>query len=340
LSKDPVRPYVKRTEGLIRPPEVSMISLFGGMLGVLPVSMQKKIMASSTEKNPYMGFVVEPYALFLAHEITDIEQAQRLIPAEYKVVPARLFADEAPKPLVIFGGFSVHTSAFWGNRLEMYIIAEHVPTGLLSWLIVDYDSNTLSFDPGQGFAGANTAKAVITTSHRGEVLLDFESAINGRRVAVAASVRDGVETPLDQPLWIEGNLSIGYGGEMSDEPGAPPFGLLFDPGEMERALRIPLDHVQIDAMDWHAGLYDPTPLTCACFPYAQHFITSQVPTSSAVSTREQLDAFVREFNQGPAPQGFSSSAIKKSMFVGWLCSTTLTFSLLGWVIFDWLSNHG
>lgn len=339
MSNDPVRSYVKRTEGLIQPPDVALITLFGGMLGRLPVSLQKKVMTSSTKKNPFMGFVVEPYALFLAHEITDLERAQAMIPDDYRIVPARMFADEAPKPLLIFGGFSVHTSAFWGNRVEMYIIAEHIPSGLLSWLIVDYDSNTLSFDPGQGFAQANTTKAVITTSHRGEVVLDFESAVDQRRIAVNASVRDGVETPLDQRLWLDGNLSIGYGGELSDGQGAEPFGLLFDPGEMEQAVRIPREHVHIEALTWHEGLYAPEPLSVGCFPYAQHFITSQVPTASKVKTEAHLRRFVEDFNQGPAPQGFSSSAIKKSMFVGWLISTTLTFSLLGWVVFDWLSQR-
>ncbi len=339
MSDELLRSYVKRTEGLVQPPEVALITIFGGILGLLPVPLQKKIMNASTEKNPYMGFVVEPYALFLAHEITDIARAQAMIPDDYRIVPARMFADEEPKPLLIFGGFSVHTSAFWGNRVEMYVIAEHIPTGLLSWLIVDYDSNTLSFDPGQGFANANTRSSVITTSHRGEVVLDFQSAVDARRIAVNASARSGVETPLDQRLWVDGNLSIGYGGELSDGQGAEPFGLLFDPGEMERALRIAPEHVHIEALTWHEGLYDPEPRSVGCFPYAQHFITSQVPTASKVKTAEHLHAFVRSFNDGPAPQGFSSSAIKKSMLIGWLISTTVTFSLLGWVIFDTLTRH-
>lgn len=339
MSDEELRSYVKRTEGLVQPPEVALITIFGGVLGLLPVPMQKKIMNASTEKNPYMGFVVEPYALFLAHEITDIARAQAMIPEEYRIVPARMFADEEPKPLLIFGGFSVHTSAFWGNRVEMYVIAEHIPSGLLSWLIVDYDSNTLSFDPGQGFANANTRSSVITTSHRGEVVLDFQSAVDGRRIAVNASAREGQEIPLDQQLWVDGNLSIGYGGELSDGKGAEPFGLLFDPGEMERALRIAPEHVHIEELSWHSGLYNPEPVSVGCFPYAQHFITSQVPTASKVKTAEHLRAFVRGFIQGPAPQGFSSSAIKKSMLIGWLISTTLTFSLLGWVIFDALTGH-
>ena len=339
MSDELVRSYVKRTEGLIQPPEVALITIFGGVLGLLPVPMQKKIMDASTEKNPYMGFVVEPYALFLAHEITDIERAQAMIPDDYRIVPARMFADEEPKPLLIFGGFSVHTSAFWGNRVEMYIIAEHIPSGLLSWLIVDYDSNTLSFDPGKGFANANTRSSVITTSHRGEVLMDFKSAVDARRIAVNASVREGVETPLDQPLWVDGNLSIGYGGELSDAQGAEPFGLLFDPGEMERALRIAPEHVHIEEMSWHEGLFAPEPVSVGCFPYAQHFITSQVPAASKVRTAEHLHSFVKEFIKGPAPVGFSSSAIKKSMLVGWLISTTVTFSLLGGVIFDAVARH-
>ena len=336
---DPIRPYSKRTEGLIRPAEVALISLFGSLLGRLPLRMQAAIMESSTRSNPTMGFVVEPYALFLCHEIVDLDRAQALIPDDYRIVPSRVFADDEPRPCLIFGAFTAHTSAFWGSRIEMYIIAERRETGMLSWLIVDVDTNTLSFDPGQGFQDANTAHAVVTTTHRGDVLVDVQSATSGRRIAVAASARQGVETPLDQRLWLEGNLSIGYGGAHSDVPGAPPFGLLFDPGEMERALRIPREYVELEELTWHEGLFDPEPFTVACFPYAQHFITSQIPTASAVRDRAGLDRFVAQLNQGPAPEGFSGSAIRRSMAVGLLLSAITTWLLVGWAIVHMATRH-
>ena len=50
---------------------------------------------------------------------------------------------------------------------------------------------------------------------------------------------------LDQQLWVEGNLSVDYGGDLGDGE-SEPFGLIFDPGEMENALRIPLEQVILE----------------------------------------------------------------------------------------------
>ena len=336
MPASPVRPFVKRTEDLIQPPEVGIISLFGGFLGLLPVALQKRIMEGSTQKNPYMGFVVDPYAFFLCHEITDLEGTQRLLPDDFRIVPTAVFEGDEPKPTVIFGAFNVHTSAFWGNRVEMYVIAEHKPSGLLGWVIVDYDSNTLSFDPGQGFEGPATSRSVVTTTHRAEVLVDVVT--DTRRIAAVADLEKAISRPLDPRLWVEGNLCVGYGGTLGD--GGDPFGLLFDPGEMEKALEIPLDAVELQELTWHPGLYDPTPHRVAVFPYAQHFITSQVPTQAQVTTPEGLDGFVRRFVEGPAPKGFSSSAIKTSMFIGWCISTTLTLSMAAWIVVHLMSGHG
>lgn len=94
---------------------------------------------------------------------------------------------------------------------------------------------------------------------------------------------------LDQPLWIEGNLSVDYGGRLL-EPDSVPFGLIFDPGEMERALQIPLEAVTIEANTFGAGFLSPEPLEAACFPYAQHFLTTSFPEESPIRDREGLEA--------------------------------------------------
>ena len=71
----------------------------------------------------------------------------------------------------ILGAFNVHTSVFWGSRVELYVIARNTRTGMLSWIICDYESNTISYGPGQGFSTSSTSRAVVTTSHAGEVIV-------------------------------------------------------------------------------------------------------------------------------------------------------------------------
>ncbi len=42
--------------------------------------------------------------------------------------------------------FRIHTSVFWGARTEFYLVAENTETGLLSWIMCDYISDTISYD--------------------------------------------------------------------------------------------------------------------------------------------------------------------------------------------------
>lgn len=328
--------YTKRTENMVRPEEVGIISTFGSMLGAAPVGLQKAIMERSMKANPHMGFVVEPYAFFLCHEITDLEAAQKLVPAHHKIIPTRIFADDEPRPYVIFGAFTVHTSAFWGSRIEMYVITENTETGLLSWVIADYDTNTLSFDPGQGFVDGNALNSVVTTTWRGTVLVDMESPT--RRIAAEADLGAGIATPLDQRLWLEGNLSVAYGGELDDGRSAS-FGLVFEPGEMVQALRIPKDAVRLDEITWHPGLFAPEPAQVVCFPYAQHFITSGIPTDTGVRTEEQLLEAVATINGLPPSKGFSSKAIRRSMYVSGAVSFLVTNTLLIWLVLHYVLKH-
>jgi hypothetical protein len=49
---------------------------------------------------------------------------------------------------------------------------------------------------------------------------------------------------------------------------------------------------------------DSTPFEAACFPYAQHFVTTSVPTATTMRTAEDLEQAVSELNQKlNAPQG-------------------------------------
>ena len=100
-------------------------------------------MKKGSEQIPYMGFIVDPYCLFLAYQIKDIDKAQTFLPDAYEIAEASIFDKGIKKPIVIVSGFSARTSAFIGMRLEFYIIARHKKTGLLSWIITDYENKAL-----------------------------------------------------------------------------------------------------------------------------------------------------------------------------------------------------
>jgi len=288
--------YIKASEDMILPERVAQINQFSSFLGKLPLTWQKGIAAKGAKKNPWMGFIVEPYSFFLSFEITDREAAQKLIPEGYRIVPSSMFTNSEPKPIVIVSAFNIHTSVFWGNRVELYVIAENLKTGMLSWIIVDYETNTNSYDPGRGFTGATTARSVVTTSYRGDVIVDVKGAVSGHELSVTAPVREGVMTALDQRLWVEGNLSVDYGSGLNDGS-TDPFGLVFDPGEMATALKIPVDHVSLAANTICGNYIAEKPHEACCFPYAQHFVTTSMPVGTHMKDAHDLEEAVLEFSR-------------------------------------------
>jgi hypothetical protein len=139
--------FIKGVERLVNPIDVGTLHFVQSFNNYIPKKIQKKMVASSGQVTPYMGFVVEPYSYFLCYEIDDLEKAENLLPNGFKLAKTRVFEDDEPRYYGIFGCFNAHTSGFWGMRVEFYIIAEDENTGLLSWIIVDYDTNTITYDP-------------------------------------------------------------------------------------------------------------------------------------------------------------------------------------------------
>jgi hypothetical protein len=290
-----LRRYVKTTEKLVVPADVASTTQGSAFLRKLPLRLQRYIVNRASRTNPYMSFVVEPYAVFLAFEIVDIEAAERLLPPHYSLLPSAMFGDTTKRPCAIISAFNVHTSVFWGSRVEFYLIAQNCKTGLLSWIIDEYESNTHSYDPSQGFIGPSTSHSVVTTSYAGEVIVDVASAKTDNSLALVADLKGGVITGLDQRLWVEGNLSVDYGGEL--QQCTKPFSLVFDPGEMASALKLPLDGISLCTNTFGQGMLDPIPFEAACFPYAQHFVTTSVPTATTMRTAEDLERAVTELNE-------------------------------------------
>jgi hypothetical protein len=164
---------------------------------------------------------------------------------------------------------------------------------MLSWIICDYESNTISYDPGQGFSTSSTSRAVVTTSHAGEVIVDVRSKQSPNHLTATAPLPGASMRALDQRLWVEGNLSVDYGGRLM-EPDSVPFGLIFDPGEMESALEISVHDVEVEANTFGAGYRAAEPFEVACFPYAQHFLTTSYPEENAITDGAGLEAAVLE----------------------------------------------
>jgi hypothetical protein len=285
--------FIKVTEKLVTPTAVGKLYGRAEMLSKLPVGVQKRIVARASRDGSRIGFVVEPYSFFLAYEIRDEAEANRQLPPGYELQPTAMFEGTEPRLCGVVGAFNVHTSVFWGSRVELSLIAENKKTGMLSWVICDYESNTISYDPGQGFSGSSTGHSVITTAHSGEVIVDVKSEQGHNHIATVADLAEASMRPLDQRLWLEGNLSVDYGGRLLDA-GSVPFGLIFDPGEVQQALHVPLDAVTIDANTFGDTLLAGEPFEACCFPFAQHYLTTSFPESSPITDRKSLERAARE----------------------------------------------
>lgn len=102
---------------------------------------------------------------------------------------------------------------------------------------------------------------------------------------------------LDERLWVEGNLSVDYGGELG-VPGSQPFGLVFDPAEVAAAWRVDPTALSLSENTVAAQLRAAEPCEVACFPFAQHYLTSSFPTGAPIRDRAGLLARFTEVAQG------------------------------------------
>jgi hypothetical protein len=54
----------------------------------------KKLLFRALKNKPYIGFVIEPYTLFLSFKLSNIEIAKSLLPDRYELAKTRLIADD------------------------------------------------------------------------------------------------------------------------------------------------------------------------------------------------------------------------------------------------------
>jgi len=331
MNKDEYSQFVKKTESLVRPEDITTISFLGDFNKYLPRNTQHKIMEKGSKKVPYMGFIVDPYCLFLAYEIKDTERAQSMLPPDYELVESSLFADGVKKPLVIFSVFTARTSAFMGTRLECYIIARNKKSGLISWIIADYITNTNSHDPKKGFCGYNSEKAVFTTSPYKELIVDMKEKDTERRFTLTTRVEEGDMEELDEGLWVEGNMSVDYGAALKDEK-SRPFSLIFDPVLMQEAREIPLENIRLEYNSFMNEIIDASSPECAAlFPYSQHFIIKQ-DLQESVTGKDDLYKQIKDFMDLKGFKTMEGDDIKKPLFRSLIISSVLNLGLIIFLI--------
>lgn len=281
-----VSKYAYGSERLIDPIKVGKVHYLQGFLKMLPKSWQRKIVTHASKKSPKMGFVVEPYAFFLFYEIADVNKVNTLLPPGFEVTKSRVFAGDEERYYGIASIFRLHTGTFWGARSEFYVIAKNVETGLMSWVILDYVSDTISYDQKHGLRSAEAKRAVVTTTCEGKVLADITNQADERRIACEASLLHPKLRALDEKLWIEGNTSIAYGRELASS--GDLFSLTFMPEEMREAWEIPLSDVEVKEISWYPEVLGGELARAVCFPFAQHMLADSPGTSTFYGSKSAL----------------------------------------------------
>jgi len=330
MNKEESRNFIKKTESLVKPLDVTAISFLSSFSKSLPKKTQYKFMQSGKKKVPYMGFIVDPYGLFLSYKITNTSAAQEMLPEGYELAEASLFKQEAKYPMAIASVFTARTSGFIGMRAEFYIIARNKETGMLSWIICDYETNTNSYDPKNGFCGYSCDPAIYTTTYNSELLVEIKNPTNNKEFILSVDLEKDSSRELDESLWIEGNIIVDYGGEVKSDF-SEPFSLIFDTDMVKEALEIPIEHVFIKANSYLANIIDPLkPVNALIFPYSQHFIIKQDLPKYAVKNKTDLDLQIKAFLERKGFKTMSGDDIKKPIFGMVLISY---LGLIGTIIF-------
>ena len=265
--------YAKGVEKLVDPMAVGTSHYMQTRLKKLPVWLQRKIVTSATKKANKMPFVVEPYCSFLFYEIPDPTKVQKFMPDGFVPAKAAVFEGGPEKYYGIVSMFRIHTSVFWGARAEYYLVAENTATGLLSWVMMDYISDSISYDEKHGLKSPDVKAAVMTTTCEGDFICDMKSLDGEKKVKCQANLMKAKMKPLNQRLWIEGNTSIAYG-RLAGEADGDLFSLTFFPEEMKQALEVPLADVAVaEAATATTGRFGAVLERVACFPFAQHMLS-------------------------------------------------------------------
>ena len=254
--------YAKGVEKLVDPMAVGKVQYLQTKLRRLPVCWQKKIVNSATKKADKMPFVVEPYCTFLFYEIPDPSKVQKFMPDGF--VPAKS---------AIFEGGAEKYYGIVSARAAFYLVAENTTTGLLSWIMMDYFSDTISYDEKHGLKSPDAKKAVMTTTCEGDFVCEMRADDGKQKVICQANLLRAKMKLLNRRLWIEGNTSIAYG-RLAGETDGDLFSLTFFPEEMKQALEIPMEDVALaEVASSRTGKFGAVLDKVVSFPFAQHMLS-------------------------------------------------------------------
>lgn len=280
--------YAKGVERMVDPMKVGKVMNAQTKLRSVPVFLQKKLVLSAAKKADKMPFVVEPYCTFLFYELKDPSKIQKYLPDGFVPAKTSVFEGGPEKYYGIVTMFRIHTSVFWGARAELYLVAENSKTGLLSWIMMDYISDTISYDEKHGLKSPDVSKAVMTTTCEGDFVCDMETLDGSKYVKCEISLMDAAMKPLNSRLWIEGNTSIAYG-RLAGEADGDLFSLTFFPEEMSRALEVPISNVRSVSVSDNADIGGVLDLACS-FPFAQHMLSDSPGAHTHYGSEEKLRA--------------------------------------------------
>ena len=290
-----VRKFAIGTERMVDPMAVGKTHYLQTKLAKLPVCLQRKMVTAAAKKADKMPFVVEPYCTFMFYELKNPEQVQKFMPEGFVPAKSAVFEGDTEKYYGIVSMFRIHTSVFWGARAEFYLMAENTKTGLLSWVMMDYISDTISYDEKHGLKSPDIKAAVMTTTCEGDFVCDMED-LDGRKYAKCiANLKNAKMQKLNKRLWIEGNTSIAYG-RLAGEADGDLFSLTFMPEEMNEALNVPMVDVVEAKATTGSGKIDVELDKVVSFPYAQHMLSDSPGTHTHYGNEEALRAAVEKIN--------------------------------------------
>jgi hypothetical protein len=319
--------FIKSVEGLIHPMEVSNLLFFQKLKGLLPPVLLKKLLYRASKNTPKIGFVIEPYSLFLFFKLKDLETARSMLPERYELAKTKLFVDDTPEYYMGIGNLTTRASTFWGARQESYLIATDKQTGLLSFIFIDILSNTLISLPSKGIADPNCKKAIFTTSSRGEVHLDMVEKKTNRQLSLRGRITGGTLRKLDETLWLMGNTSIGYSKHLAGDEDHP-FAVIFDPAEVDQALDIPPEDINLTNNTLFPGLAEPDLSRVICFPFAQHYIADSPGCYTTVKDRHDLIRKYNKLAESGLSKTFSARTIVKQLAVAIALSIAIAVFLI------------
>jgi len=307
--------FIRHVENLIDPKEVSHLYFYQTFKRLLPRSLFKKLLNKTSKKTPYMGFVIEPYSLFLFFKLKNIEKAKSLLPERYELKKTRIFADEEPEHYLGMGVFNTRASTFWGSRLESYLVAEDKETGHISWIFIDILSDTMIYIPSIGIKDRNCKNAIYTTNSKGEILLDFKEDATNRHIIATGNITNGKMRGLDQPLWIIGNTSVAHRKDLSYK-NDDPFAVIFDPAEVKEGLDVPIEDINIEFNTLFPDLAEPELCKVLCFPYAQHYIADSPGRRTYIKDKNDLIEKYNKIADMKDIKTFSTRNIKIMFLIG------------------------